>query len=170
MRITHLRRIGLAAFFAFCLALGFGQTAQADSAAADVTFSVDQASVTPGSAVTVTMTFTNNQATDIWFVYQSMQPTWATTQRPDLKFAFGACSGTGVTCTGAGTTALTFSYAVPVAPGQTRTVTLPVDVAADSGCNGNIAFDSYVYYEYDEGRGKKDGIFTTPTTRVVCAP
>lgn len=170
MRITHLRRFGLAAFLAFCLALlGLGQTARADgAAAADVTFSADQATVTPGSTVNLTMTFTNNQATDIWFVYQTMQPTWATTQRPDLKYAFGACTGTGVTCSTTGTHQLGFSYSVPVPPGQARTVTLPVQIAAESGCNGNIAFDSYVYYEYDDGQGKKDGIFTTPTTRVQC--
>ncbi|MGA4837743.1 hypothetical protein [Streptomyces sp. G45] len=173
MRITHPRRFGLAAFLAVCLTLvGLGQTARADvgATADDLSLSVDQPTATPGSTVTVTMTFTNNQATDIWFVYQSMQPTWATTQRPDLKFAFGNCTGTGVTCTGAGTPSLTFSYAAPVPPGQSRTVTLPVRIAADSGCDGNVAFDSYVYYEYDDGQSKKDAIYTTPTTRVECLP
>ncbi|MGW2863803.1 hypothetical protein [Streptomyces sp. SDr-06] len=169
MRITHLRRFGLAAALASSLALfGVGQSASADTAA-DVSISADQASTAPGGTVNLKMTFTNNQTTDVWFVYQSVQPTWATTQRPDLKYALASCSGEGVTCTGTGTTSIGVNYSVPVAPGTSRTVTVPVQIAADSGCNGNIAFYSYVYYEYNDSQSHKDGVFNSPTTRVNCA-
>ncbi|MEU8888463.1 hypothetical protein [Streptomyces sp. NPDC048442] len=168
MRITDLRRFGLATVLALALALlGLGQPAGADTP--DLTFSSDQASVTPGSTVNLTMTLTNNQATDIWFVYQSVQPTWPTTQRTDLKYAFTSCTSEGVSCTGTGTGSLGVNYAIPLAPGASRTVTLAVQIAADSGCNGTIGFYSYLYYEYNNGQTVKDGIFNTPGTTIACA-
>ncbi|PRH78286.1 hypothetical protein C6N75_15715 [Streptomyces solincola] len=174
MRITHLRRATLTALPALAaLLIGIAQPAAAAGPAAagpDLTFSVDQPTATPGSTVNLTMTFTNNQATDVWFVYQSVQPTWPTTQRPDLKYAFSSCTAQGVTCSGTGGTSLGVNYAVPVPPGAQRTVDLAVTVAPDSGCNGTIGFYSYLYYEYDNGQSVKDGVFTTPETRVVCAP
>lgn len=169
MRITHLRRFGLAAALASSLALfGVSQSASAD-VPADVSFSADQTAASPGGTVNLKMTFTNNQTTDVWFVYQSVQPTWQTTQRTDLKYALASCSGTGVTCTGAGTTTLGVNYSVPVAPGTSRTVTIPVQIAAASGCNGDIAFYSYVYYEYNNSQSHKDGVFNSPTMHVNCA-
>ncbi|MEU0664267.1 hypothetical protein ABZ508_14555 [Streptomyces lavendulocolor] len=171
MRLTHLRNVTLTALLALAVVLGTsGSATAAEPAAADLTFTAGQQTVTPGSSVDLTMTFTNNQETDIWFVYQSVQPTWTTTQRKDLKYAFTACTSEGVTCSGTGTTSLGVGYAVPLAPGATRTVTLTVQVAADSGCNGNIGFYSYLYYEYNGGQATKDGLFTTPETRVACAP
>ncbi|MFJ8311476.1 MULTISPECIES: hypothetical protein [unclassified Streptomyces] len=169
MRITHLRRFGLTAVLAFALAL-FGLSQSASAATPDISFSVDQPAVTPGATVNLRMTFTNNQTTDVWFVYQSVQPTWQTTQRTDLKYTLASCSGTGVTCTGTGTTTLGVSYTVPVAPGTSRTVTIPVQLAATSGCNGDIAFYSYVYYEFNNSQSHKDGVFNSPTTHVNCAP
>ncbi len=168
MRITHLRRFGLAAALASSLAL-FGMGQSASAATPDVSFSADATTAKPGGTVNLSMTFTNNQTTDVWFVYQSVQPTWATTQRPDLKYSLASCSGTGVTCTGTGTTSLGVNYSVPVAPGTSRTVTIPVQVAADSGCNGNIAFYSYVYYEFNDSQSHQDGTFNSPTLRVNCA-
>ncbi|WP_329461706.1 hypothetical protein [Streptomyces sp. NBC_01431] len=168
MRITHLRRFSLAAVLTFALALfGLGQPASADTP--DVAFSVDHATATPGTTVNLQMTFTNSQTTDVWFVYQSVQPTWQTTQRADLKYTLASCTGQGVTCTGTGTTTLGVSYSVPVAPGASRTVTIPVQIAATSGCNGDIAFYSYVYYEFNNSQSHKDGVFNSPTTRVNCA-
>ncbi|MCS0634886.1 hypothetical protein NX801_04265 [Streptomyces sp. LP05-1] len=169
MRISHIRRLSAAAVLAFAMVLlGLGQPAGA--AAPDLQITADQATVTPGSSVNLTMTFTNNQTTDIWFVYQSVQPTWQTTQRKDLKYSFATCAGEGVTCTGTGTGSLGVNYAIPVAPGTSRTVALTLDVAADSGCNGTIGFYSYLYYEYNNGQTTKDGVYNTPETRITCAP
>jgi hypothetical protein len=171
MRLTHLGRLPLTALVAIAFVLGLsGPATAAGPAAADLTFTVDQQNVTPGSTVNMTMTFTNNQETDIRFVYQSVQPTWLTTQRKDLRYAFASCTADGVTCSGTGTTSLGVHYAVPLAPGTTRTVTLTVQIAADSGCNGSIGFYSYLYYEYSGGQATRDGVFSTPETRVACAP
>ncbi|MFF8833405.1 hypothetical protein [Streptomyces sp. NPDC015131] len=173
MRLTHLGRAFLTALLGIAVVLGLsGPATAADgrAAAADLTFAVDQPTVAPGSTVNLTMTFTNNQETDIWFVYQSVQPTWLTTQRKDLKYAIASCTADGVTCSGTGTTAVGLNYAVPIPPGASRTVNLAVQIAADSGCNGNIGFYSYLYYEYNGGQSTKDGVFTTPETRVTCAP
>ncbi|MGW7417243.1 hypothetical protein [Streptomyces sp. NPDC054863] len=168
MRITQPRRFALATVLALSLAL-LGPAGPAGADTPDLTFSSEQGSVTPGSTANLTMTLTNNQATDIRFVYQTVQPTWPTTQRTDLKYAFASCTSEGVSCTGTGTGSLGLNYAIPLAPGASRTVTLPVQVAADSGCNGKIGFYSYLYYEYDDGRAVKDGIFHTPETTVTCA-
>ncbi|MGW6745601.1 hypothetical protein ACWGDX_33510 [Streptomyces sp. NPDC055025] len=168
MRITHLRRFGLSVLVALTVALfGLAQPAAADTP--DLAFSVDQPTTVPGSTVNITMTLTNNQATDIWFVYQSVQPTWTTSQRTDLRYAFTSCTADGVACTGTGTTALGVTYEIPLPPGATRTVTLAYEIAANSGCNADIAFYSYLYYEYNYGQNVKDGTYTTPTTRVNCA-
>lgn len=170
MRFTHLRQIAFAAILAFAVAL-LGLAAQPASAdTPDVAFTVDQPAVTPGSTVNVTMTLTNNQATDIGFVYQSIQPTWATSQRGDLKYTFTSCTSEGASCTGTGTTGLGVRYTLPLAPGASRTVTLTFQIAADSGCNGTIAFYSYIYYEYNGHQSSKDGIYNTPATQVNCAP
>ncbi|MGC5342326.1 hypothetical protein ACPXCE_08645 [Streptomyces sp. DT24] len=168
MRITHLRRFGLTAIIALALAmLGMAQPASADDTP-DLSFAVAQTTATPGSSVDITMTLTNNQTTDIWFVYQSLQPTWLTAQRTDVKYSFTSCTSEGVTCTGTGTTSLGVNYAIPLAPGASRTVTLTYQIAADSGCNADIAFYSYLYYEYNYGQSVKDGTFNAPSTRVTC--
>ncbi|MFE0088057.1 hypothetical protein [Streptomyces sp. NPDC058991] len=169
MRITHLTRLGPSAALATALVcLGAAQPAAADTP--DLAFTVDQPVTTPGSTVSLTMTLTNNQSTDIWFVYQSVQPTWATTQRKDLKYSFVSCTAQGAACSGTGSTALGVNYEIPLAPGTSRTVNLTYQVAADSGCNGTIGFYSYLYYEYENGQRTKDGIHNTPETRVACAP
>ncbi|MFF9869564.1 hypothetical protein ACF1G0_29880 [Streptomyces sp. NPDC013953] len=167
MVTTHIRRLTLVAVLALATALlGLGSPAAA--AGPDLTITADRQTATPGSTVNLTMTLTNSQASDIWFVYQSVQPTWTTTQRKDLKYAFSSCVADGVTCSGTGTSSLGVNYAIPIAPGASRTVTLTLDIAADSGCNGTIGFYSYLYYEYDNGKAAQDGIVATPETRVVC--
>ncbi|MFE3323632.1 hypothetical protein [Streptomyces sp. NPDC059176] len=169
MRITHLRRFGLSAILAVVLAC-FSTAQPAGAETPDLSFTIDQPVSAPGSTVSLTMTLTNNQATDIWFIYQSVQPTWTTTQRKDLKYSFASCTGEGASCSGTGTTSLGVNYEIPIAPGTSRTVTLTYQIASDSGCNGNIGFYSYFYYEYDSGQNHKDGIVNTPETRVACAP
>ncbi|GAA0393849.1 hypothetical protein [Streptomyces luteireticuli] len=165
MRPTTRRRLGLSSVLALALGLP-GLVAQPASAApaAPMSISVDKASATPGSTVTITMTFTNDQQTNTQFVYQSIQPTWNTTQDPGLKYAFKSCTGETVQCDVNGTSG-TVRYIVPVIPGATRTVKLTYDIAADSACGPSrrIDFYSYVYYEFQGGQAKKDGVYNTGT-------
>jgi hypothetical protein len=106
-------------------------------------------------------------------VYQTIEPTWLTTQRPDLKYAFTGCSlatAAGATpCSGTGPANLGTNYGATIPPGQSRTVTLTLQVAADSGCNGNIGFYSYYYAEFSDSTNTSGGPVYTPQTRVLCA-
>ncbi|OKH99188.1 hypothetical protein A6A06_26855 [Streptomyces sp. CB02923] len=170
MRRTNSRfsRAGLAALLALVVSvLGLGGASPA--AAADtpaLTFTVDKTQATPGSDVTVTMTFTNSGTADVRFVWQSFQPTWETSTASGLKYTWKTCTADpGVTCTpGAGAT-----YSVPIAPNATRKVTMTYTIGADSSCGyPDVAFYSYIYYEFAGGLPAKDGTFTTPATRVIC--
>ncbi len=98
MRSHLTRRLGLTAVLALFLAV-FGlapaASASASLAPAELSFSTDAATTTPGGTVNLSMTLTNNKTHDIWFVYQTIDPTWLTTQRPDLKYSFSGCSLAG---------------------------------------------------------------------------
>ncbi|WP_081240544.1 hypothetical protein [Streptomyces viridosporus] len=173
MRSPLRRRLGLTV--ALVLA-GFGLAPSASAAGpgpAELTFTSDSATTTPGGTVNLSMTLTNNKTYDLWFVYQSIDPTWLTTQRPDLKYAITGCSlatATGpAACSGTGPTDLGTNYGAPVPPGQSRTVTLTLQIAADSGCNGNIGFYSYFYAEFSDGTSTSGGPVHTPETRVLCS-
>ncbi|MFJ5260271.1 hypothetical protein ACIQAC_07310 [Streptomyces sp. NPDC088387] len=175
MRSPLLRRLGLSSVLALALAL-FGLTPQASAAPAapaDLTFSTSAATTTPGGTVNLSMTLTNNQTYDVWFVYQTIEPTWLTTQRPDLKYSFTGCSlatdAGAVPCSGTGPANLGTNYGATIPPGQSRTVTLTLQVAADSGCNGNIGFYSYYYAEFSDTTSTSGGPVFTPETRVLCA-
>jgi hypothetical protein len=174
MRRTHTRRFGLAAVFALLLALfGLAPSASADPNPADLAFATDTATTLPGGTVQLSMTITNNKTYDVLFVYQTIDPTWLTTQRPDLKYSFTGCSLAtatgGVPCSGTGPANLGGNYGTTVPPGQSRTVTLTLRIAADSGCNGNIGFYSYFYAEFSDGTSTGGGPVYTPDTRVLCA-
>jgi len=175
MRSTQMRRIGLAGVFALVLAL-FGLApgaSAAEAGPADLTFTTDSATTTPGGTVNLSMTLTNNNTYDVWFIYQTIEPTWLTTQRPDLKYSFTGCSlataAGSVPCSGTGPANLGTNYGATIPPGQSRTVTLTLQVAADSGCNGNIGFYSYFYAEFSDSTSTSGGPVYTPETRVVCA-
>ncbi|KOG39820.1 hypothetical protein [Streptomyces resistomycificus] len=175
MRSPLMRRLGLGAVLALVLAVfGLAPSASAaDPAPAELTFATDSATTTPGGTVNLSMTITNNKTYDIWFVYQTIEPTWLTTQRPDLKYGFTGCSlatAAGATpCSGTGPANLGANYGATVPPGQSRTVTLTLDIAADSGCNGNIGFYSYFYAEFSDTTSVSGGPVYTPQTRVLCA-
>ncbi|MCW5249647.1 MULTISPECIES: hypothetical protein [unclassified Streptomyces] len=175
MRSSRTRHFGLATIIALALAL-FGMAPSASAAAApsaELTFSTDTATTTPGGTVNLSMTLTNHNTYDVWFVYQTIDPTYLTTMRPDLKYSFTGCSlatATGpVPCTGTGPANLGQNYGTTVPPGQSRTVTLTLSVAADSGCNGNIGFYSYYYAEFSDSSSVSSGPVYTPETRVLCA-
>ncbi|MGI5336144.1 hypothetical protein ACQEVS_01415 [Streptomyces sp. CA-181903] len=170
MRPTTRRRLGLSGLLALGIGLpGLVQQPASAAAAPPMTITADKTSATPGSTVTLTMTFTNDQTTNTQFVYQSIQPTWATSQDPGLKYTFKSCTGEAVQCDVNGQTGVV-RYNVPVIPGATRTVKLTYDIAADSACGPSRRIDlySYVYYEYQGGQAKKDGVYTTGTD-VACA-
>ncbi|URN14644.1 MULTISPECIES: hypothetical protein [Streptomyces] len=175
MRSPFTRRFGLTAVLALALAVfGLAPSATAaEPAPAGLTFTSDAATTTPGGTVNLSMTLTNNKTYDLWFVYQTLDPTWLTTQRPDLKYAFTGCSlatPTGPTpCSGTGRTDLGGNYGTPIPPGQSRTVTLTLQIAPDSGCNGNIGFYSYFYAEFSDRTNVSGGPVYTPETRVLCA-
>ncbi|HET9382451.1 MAG TPA: hypothetical protein VFP69_16690 [Streptomyces sp.] len=175
MSILRTRRFGLATIIALTLALlGVAPSASAaDPAPAELSFSTSAATTTPGGAVNLSMTIKNNHTYDVWFIYQTITPTWLTTQRPDLKYSFTGCSlatGTGsVPCSGTGPADLGGNYGATIPPGQSRTVTLTMQVAADSGCNGNIGFYSYFYAEFSDSSNLSGGPVYTPETRVLCA-
>lgn len=169
-----MRRLGLTAVLALVLAVfGLAPAASAAPAPAALTFRTDSATTTPGGTVHLSMTITNNKTYDIWFVYQTIDPTWLTTQRPDLKYSFTGCSlataAGGTACAGTGPANLGGNYGATIPPGQSRTVMLTLQVAADSGCNGNIGFYSYYYAEFSDSSNTNGGPVYTPETRVVCA-
>ncbi|MFE2043058.1 hypothetical protein ACFXAZ_19450 [Streptomyces sp. NPDC059477] len=174
MRSTLLRRFGLTSVLAVALAV-FGLTPSASAAPAaqaDVTFSTSAATTTPGGSVELSMTLTNNHSYDVWFVYQTIDPTWLTTQRPDLLYSFTGCTlattGGPVPCSGTGPANLGTNYGATIPPGQSRTVTLTLSVDAASGCNGNIGFYSYYYIEFSDSTSISGGPAYTPETRVLC--
>ncbi|KOV65478.1 hypothetical protein [Streptomyces sp. MMG1121] len=175
MRSPLMRRLGLTAVLAVVLAVfGFAPGASAaDPAPAALTFTTDSATTTPGGTVKLSMTITNNKTYDVLFVYQTIDPTWLTTQRPDLKYSFTGCSLAGAagdtSCSGTGPSNLGANYGATIPPGQSRTVTLTLQIAPDSGCNGNIGFYSYYYAEFSDSTNTSGGPVYTPETRVLCA-
>ncbi|MEU6546089.1 hypothetical protein [Streptomyces sp. NPDC046859] len=170
-----MRRLGLTTVLALVPAV-FGLApgaSAADPAPAELTFATDAATTTPGGTVRLSMTLTNHKSYDVLFVHQTIQPTWLTTQRPDLKYGFTGCTlataAGSAPCAGTGPADLGANYGTTVPPGQSRTVTLTLQIAADSGCNGNLGFYSYYYAEFSDATNVSGGPVFTPETRVLCA-
>ncbi|MFD0258984.1 hypothetical protein ACFV4M_13720 [Kitasatospora indigofera] len=152
MPTTTFRRFSLSAILSLFLALAFlASPAHAASPALSVTAS--SSTVTPGGSVSLSLTFTNVHDTPVQFIYQSVQPTWQTTQAPGLKFTL---SGN------------TVDYTAPVAPGASTTVTISYQVAADSSCGGRIDLYTYLYYEYQAGSLTESTIQDLPGSDVLC--
>ncbi|MFC5722922.1 hypothetical protein ACFP1Z_22405 [Streptomyces gamaensis] len=169
MRRTTLRRAALSATLALGAGLlGFAQPASA-AAPVPMTVTVDKQTATPGSTVNLTLTFTNTESTNVQFVYQSIQPSYDTSQDVGLKYAFTSCTGDVSACDVAAKQSGSMRYNVPVTPGATRTVKLSYQIAADSACGPSrrIDFYSYLYYEYQAGQQKKDGVYPVGTA-VTC--
>ncbi|MFD7164542.1 COG1361 family protein [Streptomyces violascens] len=168
MNTTRLVGLGLAAALTCAGALLFSVDTPANADTADLTFSTDRDTVTPGSTVDLTMTLTNTQSTEIRFVYQSIQPTWDTSSQAGLKYALVSCETAGADCKD--TAKLGLNYEVPLAPGASRTLTLTYRVAADSACGRSLGFSSYLYYEYGSGLFSTSDTYSTPDIRVDCPP
>ncbi|MGW2546366.1 hypothetical protein ACWC5I_37230 [Kitasatospora sp. NPDC001574] len=169
MRTSFLSRLGLPAILALLIGLILSAApAHADTPLLSV--SSDKATATPGSSVTLTLTLTNPHDTPVQFLYESIQPTYGTTQATGLKYAFASCGGNVSSCDTGATSGLVH-HSVPVAAGATTTVTLTYDIAADSACgNGaRIDFYTYLYYEYASGAASDSGIFNVPGNEVTCS-
>ncbi|MFE7190139.1 hypothetical protein [Kitasatospora sp. NPDC057541] len=169
MRTSLKSRLGLPAVLAFLVALLLSAT-PAHAGTPVLSVAVDKATATPGSSVTLTLTLTNPHDTAAQFVYESIQPTYATTLNTGLKYGFSACGGNVTSCDTGATSGLVH-HSVPVAAGATTTVTLTYAIGADSVCgNGaRIDFYTYLYYEYANGTASDSGIFQVPGNEVVCA-
>ncbi|MCC3769248.1 hypothetical protein [Streptomyces sp. UNOC14_S4] len=171
MRRSTLGRLSLSAAIASTVGL-LGLAAQPASAAEAVpmTITVDKASAMPGSTVNITLTFTNDQTTNAQFVYQSIQPTWATTSDPAVKYAFTTCAGDTNSCTVPTKQSGAVVFNAPVLPGASRTVTMSYQIAADSACGPSrrVEFYTYLYYEYQGGQLKKDGLYPVGGTDIAC--
>ncbi|MER0449487.1 hypothetical protein ABR738_33880 [Streptomyces sp. Edi4] len=168
MKMTRIAGLGLAAVLSCAGALLFGVGTPANADTADLTFSTDTASVTPGSTMELTITLTNTQSTDVRFVYQSIRPTWETSHQSGLKYSLASCRTQDGPCADPGTGNLALSYAPPLAPGESRTVTLTYRVAPDSACGRDLGFSSYLYYEYGAGLFSTSDTYWSPVVRVEC--
>ncbi|MFC9328567.1 hypothetical protein [Kitasatospora sp. NPDC057015] len=152
MPTTTFRRFGLSAILSLVLGLVFmAAPAHADSPALSV--SASASTVSPGGSVSLSLTFTNVHDTPVQFIYQSVQPTWQTTQVAGLNFTLSSN---------------TVGYTAPVAPGASTTVTLSYQVAADSACGVRIDLYTYLYYEYQSGALTESTIQDLPGSDVVC--
>ncbi len=169
---TKLRGLRPTAFLILLLGLlGLSQPAQAATSTVTPYFamSADRTSAHPGDSVTVTMTFTNNQTTDVQFVFQSFQQTYETmwAVAAGLTYDWTGCTDDqGSACTpgvAPGFTAL-------IHPGESRTATLTYRIGTDSSCGDTIklGFYSYVYYEWAGGAGTEDGVSYSNDTFVNC--
>ncbi|MCX5386844.1 hypothetical protein [Streptomyces sp. NBC_00083] len=174
MKTTRLAGLGLAAVLSCAGALLFGVGTPASADTADLTFSTDTTEVTPGSTVDLTVTLTNSQATEVRFVYQSIRPTWETSRQPALTYTQVSCRSEGDPCKDDGSGRadgsgnLGLSYALPLAPGESRSVTLTYRIAPDSACGRELGFSSYLYYEYGGGLFSASDTYWSPVFRVVC--
>jgi hypothetical protein len=165
-RKTRLRRRLFVLIAAVAIGLlGFAVPAYAD-AAPEISVTIGSASVTVGQTVTVTVTFTNAQATDVNFIYQSLSPTLETS----ADFAFQSCSGNDSWCDLAGTTVEWYD-SPPIAPTATQSVTLTYQVLATSPCGGTAAiqFNFYDYDEYNSDTNSESALFQPLATAVNCA-
>jgi hypothetical protein len=149
--------------------LGFTAPAFADTSP-EISVTVGATSVTPGQTVTVTVQFTNTQASDVNFSYQSLSPDWTTSNETGLDFAFQSCTGDESWCGPSGQTVAWYDNP-PIAPNATQTVTLTYEVLADSACGSDtIAFNFYDYDEYNSDTNNEGALFgTNPATTVNCS-
>ena len=149
--------------------LGFTAPASADTSP-QISVTVGASSVTVGQTVTVTVQFTNTQATDVNFIYQSLSADWTTSNETGLDYAFQSCSGDDSWCDATGQSVAWYDNP-PIAPNATQTVTLTYLVLPDSACGSDtIAFNFDDYDEYNSDTNNEGALFgTSPTTTVNCS-
>ncbi len=156
----------LLAFLAVCL-LVLGMPAERASAAGNdvaLVTTVDKASVLPGGSVTITMTFTNVQSTEVDFVYIGLVEMYNSILS-NVLFGETACSGNMIRCPGD-----TTFYLTPVAPGDTRTQTETFQVLPGSGCGESVSMSVAFYLYYEFSGGPWYGVTSGFSTAIPCPP
>ncbi|MFF7456312.1 hypothetical protein [Kitasatospora sp. NPDC008115] len=176
---SAMRRVRLVAALTLFLSL-WGFSGQAFAAPEPLpphfALSVDDTTLTPGQSATLTVTFTNRQAVPVTFLYAALLvsdgglPSSAVVRRE-----ITGCSGASW-CEFLPRNAYfnLVSPAVPIAPGDSRTVTLPFRFSADSDCTTGAVMDfqvQYFYYEYAQGTYQAGEIPAPPAvSSLVCPP
>ncbi|MER5351698.1 hypothetical protein ABT093_15380 [Kitasatospora sp. NPDC002551] len=152
---SAMRRVRLIAALTLFLSLfGFGGQAfaAAEPSSPHFAFSVDDTTLTPGQVGALSVTFTNRQDTPVTFLYATV---YASETGSAAHREFTGC--TGASWCELSPSSVRFnlvSPAVPIAPGDSRAVTLPFRFTADSDCavGGTVGFlVYYFYYEYTQG-------------------
>ncbi|MFE6051188.1 hypothetical protein ACFQ6N_10555 [Kitasatospora sp. NPDC056446] len=153
MKPFSVQRLGV--ILAAILGLGLLFAAQPASATVSgIAFSVDKKTAKPGDQLTLTLSLTNTETSDIFFAYEFIQPTWPSNQATGIYTVVG-CSGDTVDCTTNGNNA-NFHFLAPIAPGATRTVTLTVQISPNWPGNtstSTLNWAPYVHYEFGQVNG-----------------
>ncbi|MFE2726585.1 hypothetical protein [Kitasatospora sp. NPDC059327] len=112
------------------------------------TYTVDRHTAGNGDTLTVTITLTNTESTDLSFAYEFLQPNWPLNQSHGLIQVTG-CGGDVADCTFGELTAA-FHPRLPIAPGDTRTMTMTVKIIERTPGGGQLLVNwaPYSYYEY----------------------
>ncbi|MFE6867160.1 hypothetical protein ACFVFS_11410 [Kitasatospora sp. NPDC057692] len=168
----------VAALMLFLGLMGFGGQAFAVSDPTPPYFalSVDDTTLTPGQGATLSVTFTNRQATPVTFLYATVFASeWGSPPSTAVHREITGCSG--ASWCDFGPTSVRFNLvapSVPIAPGDSRTVTLPFRFTADSDCTAGalVGFHVYYfYYEYAQGTYQGGEVPNPPAvSSLVCPP
>ncbi|MFG3054626.1 hypothetical protein ACGFZP_27225 [Kitasatospora sp. NPDC048239] len=131
----------------------------ASATVSGASLSVDRHTATAGTLLTISLSLTNTESTDINFAYEFIQPTWPENEALNT-YAIVSCTGDTVDCTHTDKQA-SLHLTAPIPPGATRTVTLGVQIASDLSCSGqrNLNWAPYIYYEFDNATQVKDEIW-----------
>lgn len=147
----------------------FLSTSPALADTSPVTSSVDKTTAVVGDTVTVTVTFTNPDASPITFDYLSVYGTYPTWSNSALIWTFTGCTGDVSWCAAIGTEGDAMHHNVPIAPGESRTATLTYQIASNSACGNGIAVGLDIYSYREDAQGNTGQIYGGPVTYVNCA-
>ena len=153
------------------LLVAVGLPAFAPSAFADtpvVNSTIDNPAPAPCDTVTMSITFTNTQATDVNFVYLSINTSYPTETVPGLQWTITSCTGDVSWCPGGA-----MHFTAPIPPGASRTAVVTYQVASTSACGeaDGIGFFFYYYDEFTDASGNfasTDGEAGSPVAYVTC--
>ncbi|MFI8457238.1 hypothetical protein [Kitasatospora sp. NPDC085464] len=154
MKPFSVQRLGV--ILAAILGLGLLFAAQPASAAVSGTaFAVDKSTAKAGDQLTLTLSLTNTETSDIYFAYEAVQPTWPANSQAGA-FTVTGCTGDTVDCVINGNSA-NFHFDAPIAPGATKTVTLTVKISDTPPWSATTPYTvnwaPYVYYEFGQVGG-----------------
>ncbi|MFJ9948100.1 hypothetical protein [Kitasatospora sp. NPDC091207] len=148
MTLFRIRRI--ASTLALVLGVGIAMISTPASAAETYghTYVVDRHTAGSGDTLTVTISLTNTESTDLSFAYEFVQPAWPLNETHGL-IQVTACGGDVADCT-IGEMTAAFHPRLPIAPGDTRTMTMTIKVIERAPGTGQLKVNwaTYSYYEY----------------------